>query len=340
MAVVGAARGDPGWHLYQILVALSRSYDPFPPQLSFLLMNRVHDDFEVDGVPVVRLESDWLKADIAPSVGGRVISLIGKGGEEFLWRNPGLTLQRLRSGSEYDPNFYGGIDELLPNDIPEIVDGVSCPDHGELWTTPLNWKVIGSRVTIRGSLPAFGLEYEREMSLRDDGPILELKYRLTNPTGAPRRFLWKLHAALSVQSGDLIECPAQKAQVVDPAWSRFKTLAPFDWPNIEGQAANLVPVKDGTMDFFYLFNLRAGEITLRSPARNLRFSYQFDTAVFPYAWVFASYGGFNGHYTVILEPCTAMPISVNDAATKGQCSRLEPGQSLKTSVSIFAGRAT
>jgi len=300
-------------------------------------MNRVRENLKVDGVPVLRLESDWLEADIAPSVGGRVICLAGKGGEEFLWRNPALALEQLPSGSEYDPNFYGGIDELLPNDIPETIDGVNCPDHGELWTTPLNWEVTGSRLTLHGRLPRFGLDYEREMSLRDDAPILELKYRLTNPTGAPRRFLWKLHAALSVQPGDIIECPAQKAQVVDPAWSRFKTLAPFHWPNVEGRAANVVPVKDGTMDFFYLFALTAGEIALRSPSRHLRFSYQFDKTVFPYAWVFASYGGFNGHYTVILEPCTAMPISVNNAAVQGQCSRLEPGEGLETSVSIYAG---
>src|SRR4029077_832097 len=97
-------------------------------------------------------------------------------------------------------------------DSPQTIEGVNCPDHGELWTTPLNGEVIGSRLILKGRLPRFGLEYQREMSLRDDSPVLEVKYRLANPTTVPRRFLWKLHAALSVQPGDLIECPAQKAQ--------------------------------------------------------------------------------------------------------------------------------
>jgi hypothetical protein len=92
------------------------------------------------------------------------------------------------------------------------------------------------------------------------------------------------------------------------------------------------------MDFFYLFDLAAGRIAWRRSGADLAFVYQFDRAVFRYAWVFASYGGFSGHYTVILEPCTAMPIFVRDAAAQNQCSRLEPGATLETRVEIWAGR--
>jgi hypothetical protein len=42
-------------------------------------------------------------------------------------------------------------------------------------------------------------------------------------------------------------------------------------------------------------------------------------------------------YTVILEPCTTMPISVNEAIRGGRCSRLLPGEVLETDVSIYAG---
>jgi hypothetical protein len=279
--------------------------------------------------------------DVAPSVGGRVVSLIDKAtGHEFLWRNRALSLQPLPAGSEYDPNFFGGIDELLPNDIPEILDGVNCPDHGELWTTRLDWACKGDRLRLRGRLAAFGLEYERRMSLRSDKPCLDVAYRITNPTGQPHPFLWKLHAALAVAAGDIIECPARKGQVVDLAWSRYRTLQPFDWPMIEGQAANVIPPADGTTDFFYLFDLKEGRMAWRRPGKGLSFAYEFDLRVFPYAWLFASYGGFNGHYTVILEPCTTIPIAVNEAAANGQCSVLQPREAMETQVSIWAGRVT
>ncbi len=293
----------------------------------------------LDGVPIVRLESERLRVDIAPSVGGRVVSLVEKSsGHEFLWRNGALRLASLPPGSEYDPNFFGGIDELLPNDIPEEINNVVCPDHGELWTLPLGWRWDGVQLTLEGTLPRFGLSYERRLSLRDDGPFVDCEYRLSNPTRESRRFLWKLHAALNVAAGDVVDCPAGQAQVVDLNHSRFTTQSAFAWPRLEGKAVNVVPPADGTMDFFYLFDLREGGITWRRPSERLEFAYDFDPQVFRCAWLFASYGGFLGHYTIVLEPCTTMPISVNEAALKNQCSRLEPGQRLETRVSLRAER--
>ncbi len=301
-------------------------------------MSGIYQDLQVDGLPTVRLESDFLRVDVAPGVGGRVISLLDKSsGHEFLWRNRALPLELKPAGAEYDPNFFGGIDELLPNDIPESIDGVACPDHGELWTTPLVPQINDQRLSLRGKLPGFGLSYEREMALRQDAPCLEFNYRLTNLAREPRHFLWKLHAAVAVEPGDRIICPARRGQVVDLAWSRYKTLAPFDWPNIAHQRADLIPAPDGTVDFFYLFDLPAGEIACQSSTRGLTLGYRFDPKVFPYAWLFASYGGFNGHYVVVLEPCTAMPISVREATAQGHCSRLAPGETLATTVTLYAG---
>jgi hypothetical protein len=326
LALVGFAWGVAGWHLYQtVVVAIQR-------------METLSQDLQLDGVPIARLESQFLRLDVAPSVGGRMVSLVDKRtGHEFLWRNRSLKLELLPTGSEYDPNFYGGIDELLPNDPAEKIAGIDCPDHGELWTTSLSSRIEGQTLSLRGKLPWFGLEYERKMSLRKDEPIVELWYRITNRTEAAREFLWKLHAALAVRAGDIIDCPARQAQVVDPAWSRFKSTAPFVWPRIEGKDASVIPPLDGTMDFFYLFNLERGEMSWRRPESGLRFTYQFDKNIFPYAWLFASYGGFNGHYTIILEPCTAMPMSVIESAQKNQCSRLDPGEQIETTVKIFAG---
>lgn len=300
----------------------------------------IHQNLQLDGVPIVRLESAQLMVDVAPGVGGRVVRIIHKkSGYDFLWRNTSLPLELKPSGTEYDPNFYGGIDELLPNDLAEPIDGVDCPDHGELWTTPLTWEISMDRLILHGRLPGFRLDYEREMFLRPDSPWLDFKYRISNGTDQARHFLWKLHAALAVEEGDVIECPARQAQIVDATWSRFKTTTPFEWPNLEGRAANTVPAQNGSMDFFYLFNLAAGEIFWRRPSAGLKFGYQFDTNIFPFAWLFASWGGFLNHYTIILEPCTTMPMSVSEAAAKRQCSCLKPGQVLETKVSLYAGPA-
>jgi len=293
---------------------------------------------QIGEVAVVHFESDHLIAQIAPLVGGRIVSLVEKStGHEFLWRNPVVGLRRLPLGSEYDPNFFGGIDELLPNDVPETVDGVAYPDHGELWTTPFDWSLEGDAVVLEGRLPYSGLAYRRTVSLSPDGPLLQCDYRIFNPTNQPRHFLWKLHAAMAIEADDIVDCPANHAQVVDPEWSRISSREPFDWPTIAGTDVSRVPPKEGTIDFFYLFDLQAGRMAWRRPAAGLRFEYRFDLAVFPFAWLFASYGGFCDHYTLVLEPCTTMPYRVSEAIRSGMCSRLSPEAALETVVQIYAG---
>jgi hypothetical protein len=294
----------------------------------------------VDGVPIVRLENASLRVDVAPAVGGRVISLIDKAtGYEFLWRNARLKLERLPPGSPYDPNFYGGIDELIPNDIPEPLNGVDSPDHGELWTAALDGALEGESLVLSGVLPLSGLRYWRRMTLRGDSPYLDIDYRIENGAGQRRIFLWKLHAALRIAPGDRIECPARTARVVDLQWSRWHTLEPFAWPMVEGQRADVIPPNNNTVDFLFLYDLQEGRMAWRSATMGLTFAYTFDVNVFPYAWYFASYGGFDGHYTAILEPCTTMPLSVNEAAQLGQSSVLDPGQRIETRVTIYAGKA-
>ena len=300
-------------------------------------VNELLDQHRPNNPEIVRLRSPQLEVDVAPGVGGRIVQIrYLPSGHAFLWNNAGLILELLPHGSEYDPNFYGGIDELIPNDIPETIEGTFCADHGELWTTPLDWHWEETTLVMEGRLPFFGLSYVPER-LRNDSPIIELRDPIANECAASRHFLWKLHSAIAVSPGDRIECPARHPQVVDLQYSRFGTLEPFAWPEIEGRRADVVPDNDGTVDFFYLYDLDSGRIAWTRPAHQLKFEYRFDRSVFPFAWLFASYGGFDGHYTVVLEPCTTMPISVNAAMANGRCSHLGPGDVLETDVAIYAG---
>ena len=126
--------------------------------------------------------------------------------------------------------------------------------------------------------------------------------------------------------------------MVDLDYSRYKTLQPFKWPLIENTDAGVVPTKNNSTDFFYLYDIPTGNMMLQSAEEDQLFGYSYDTKVFPYQWYFASYGGFLNHYTVILEPCTNMPMSVNDAIDIKQSAMLNSGETLTTTVHIFAGK--
>lgn len=294
---------------------------------------------EINGIDNFIVENELLKVSIVPGLGGKILSVYNKSlKKEFLWTNKKLQLKVHNAGADYDANFIGGIDELIPNDIPEMIDGITYPDHGELWTTGLAHKIDDSSITVYGHLPLSGLYYSKTISLLDSSPSVQLDYVIRNDSGVQRNFLWKLHAALDISAGDKLVTGAKTGKVADPSYSRFKKeQGPFKWPVIENTDASIIPPVDGTMDFFYLYDTGEGKMELSSSDGNV-FRYNYDTSVFPYQWLFASYGGFLDHYTAILEPCTNMPISVNEAKELNQGAALAPGETLETSVIIFAGQ--
>ena len=284
-------------------------------------------------IPTTRMESGWLRVEVAPGVGGRIVSLLHKPtGHELLWRNPTLPLRRVAPGTAYDPEFYGGIDELIPCDGPETIDGIAYPDHGELWTQSLDAGMVGHALVLRGELPLLGFYYERRMMLEADAPLLRVRYRIENRSGRARTFLWKLHAALAVAPGDRIVCPAQYARPLDLTWSRCPDATPFAWPCRGELDMSRVPPPDGSAEFLALTGLRTGEIRLHRVATGLHVRISFDPAVFPCCWLFASYGRLLGHYTVVLEPATGPHLSMAEAISTGSPARLGPGESLETEV--------
>jgi len=290
----------------------------------------VHTGSTVDGLPVVRLANAALEVVAAPGVGGRLVSLRARpDGSNLLWHNPKLRLEQLPPGAPYDPNFYGGLDEQLPSDGPETVAGRPYPDHGELWTLALDAEPAADALVLRGRLPVCGLRYERRLSLRGDAPLVDLDYRLTNDTPAPVPYLWKLHLPVPTAPGDTIFCPAATARVADPAWSRQADSAPFAWP---GQLT--MPEADGRAEFLFLEGLRAGVIGWRNREQTVELACHFDLAVFPCCWLFATFGQLDGLYTAVLEPANLAALSVADAARRGACPVLAPGETVTTRITL------
>src|ERR1017187_4328079 len=91
-----------------------------------------------NGIEILTMKNDHLELNIVPALGGKIFSIFNKHlQKEFLWTNKNLSLKIDSHGMDYDSNFVGGIDELIPNDIPETIDLIAYPDHGELWTHSL-----------------------------------------------------------------------------------------------------------------------------------------------------------------------------------------------------------
>ena len=140
--------------------------------------------------------------------------------------------------TEYRFEFlWRELNELLPNDVPEAICGIDLPDHGELWTSSLDYQIESESLVVSGKLSRSGLEYQRTMALAKDEPRIDLQYRIKNTLNKPLPLLWKLHAALRIAEGDRVVCPAAKARPADLEYSRWTSDEPFDWPHVEGDRA-------------------------------------------------------------------------------------------------------
>jgi hypothetical protein len=299
-------------------------------------MTHITTDWTFQGFPVVRLENPQLRVDLLPTFGGKIWTLEHRAsGRQFLWHHPRHRLRALPLGANYDDHFFGGFDELLPNDIPERVNGEALVDHGELWTTPLEPSVEPDGVVLTGTLPITPLFYRKRIAL--DGARLALQYRLTNMGRKPLDLLWKLHPALSISPGAEIIVPARVARVADPDWSRVKDRTEFTWS--ESKSLHFVPKADGSTEFLYLLDLSHGECVLRHQEENWQFRLTFPKEIFKSVWVFASFGGWRNLEMLILEPCTAPQLSLVQSASQRSCLHLEAGESVAATVQVEVGEA-
>ncbi|NJM07057.1 DUF5107 domain-containing protein [Candidatus Gracilibacteria bacterium] len=310
---------------------------------------RLETNWTYYGFRALVLENRYLRAVLLPDLGGKIWSLVDKlADRELLWHNPRVPPRAAVYGATYDDWFCGGWDDLFPNDAPTTVGGDNYPDHGELWALPFDWHVDlendAAVVTLRRAGVVTTTYHEKRIVLRADEPLLRIRQRLHNQGLRPIDFLWKMHPALRVSPTSRIDLPSCTVRTSDLFNERLaQGTTKFSWPSAPGPTGDIdmrqiPPYETATCDFYYATELESGWCALTDTATQSGFGIAFDPAVFRSVWVFGAYGGWRGHYTTILEPCTGYPYRLEDAIAQGTASRLEPGATLETTYSAVLYR--
>jgi hypothetical protein len=84
--------------------------------------------------------------------------------------------------------------------------------------------------------------------------------------------------------------------------------------------------------FFYGTEMKQGWCALTNTSTGLACGWHYDSAVFPCAWLFATYGGWRNYNVAVLEPCTGYPLNFAAMQAAGRHRVLTPGQTLSTDV--------
>ena len=293
------------------------------------------------GLEAIVVENDLLRLVILPELGAKIWELTYKPlDRQLLWHHPNLEPRRLPFGSSYDDHFFGGWDELFPNDQPEPLGGVALPDHGELWTATWQHAVSvesADAVTIHLWLdtPLSGCRVEKWLTLRADEAVLRFRHRLTNGSDRVLPFLWKLHPALAINEHCRIDLPTGSMYVEEFGPPRGgRTGVSYEWPFWEDERGKrhdmraVLPASARVNEFQYATELTEGWCALTDTRQGVGFGLAFDPTVLRSCWLFATYGGWNDLYTLVLEPCTGYPLGVADGIATGTHQQLPAGKSL------------
>jgi hypothetical protein len=294
-------------------------------------------------VDAVVLENRLLRIVILPAAGGKIWQITYKPGDKnLLWNNPRIAPARLPLNARYDDLWSGGWDELFPNDEAAVIDGESYPDHGELWTGQWRAEPFSEAgeagVHLRFVTPISSIEVEKTIRLRGGEARIEFEYRFSNRGQTDFQFLWKLHPAMAVSPQSRIDFPAMKLRL-EPAFPG--TLAgacePADWPIIktptgEVDLRRVTPAHARQLYFFYGTEMKGNWCALTDTVEGVSCGLQFDSAIFPCCWLFATYGGWRNYCVAVLEPCTGYPLNFEAMKAAGRHRTLAPGESLHTRV--------
>ena len=162
------------------------------------------------------------------------------------------------------------------------------------------------------------------------GDAVHVSYRLVNTGYAAFDYMWDIHMAHAIRPGSRIEVPGS------PEWFPEE---PF--PGRTGQSgADLMttPEPEEAFTEWLWSQPDDGLVAVHHPDGS-GISIAYDTAAFPYLWLWGVYGGWRGHYVLLTEPCTSRPGSLVENVERGTAARMDAGQALETEVTIrVAGR--
>lgn len=310
----------------------------------------VSSDWSYRGLQAIVLDNGRLRIVVLPELGGKVWELHDlASGRQLLWHHPRLTPRPVPFASGYDDVFFGGWDELFPNDVPEVVADEPYPDHGEIWTLPWSWSVESSSdavsVTLSVSTPISTCTLTKKITLGKGDTHLRVSSSVTNLGGSDLPFMWKQHLAMNVDSPARIDMPAGDVLLGDFGSPRAGAAGEaYAWPylvdgvGVAHDMRHTLPQSSGASEFQYATALSAGWCAL-TQADGTGLGLAFDPEVFRSVWTFASYGGWRGLQVAILEPCTGYPISLADGIATGTHQVLPAGSTISTSLTaaVFSG---
>lgn len=291
-----------------------------------------------NGLETLTLESEDLSVSVVPALGGKISSLKEmRTSFEFLFQNPRPPYRVRCPGAAFQDYDASGFDDAFPNvDASETVIAgrvFSFPDHGEIWTTPMEAEAVDGAVRLSAHGTAFSYDYEKTVRLSEK--TLTLDYAITNRETIPMPCLWTMHCLVNVDPDTRFVLPggAETAENLfancvlgDPGMRKIAgtpalTRVPAQGPDVMFKYYLTGPVQEGCCGYTY-------------PSRGLSLGVSFDPEKLPYLGLWCTMGGYRGDCNAAFEPATGYYDSVSRVMENGRVRMLAPGERFTFSVAL------
>lgn len=270
---------------------------------------------------VVRLEADGVAVAMIPALGGKLISITGPDGYEWLSRSP--RPYRARAGLKtYGDTEFDGADEIFPS--MEACDGI--PPHGELWRLPWT-RVAGPGLTY--ALDGQVRPYRFQRSIAIDHGAIVLSYRIDNPGPEALPFFYLFHPLFSIAEPLELELPPAQPMRLNYSQHHFLGQAgsTVPWSALTATSFASATASRSALRFWGI-----GTVAPALPAKLRRpggaaLVLSWDSTVLPYLTLWCSEASpfVDNLAHLALEPCTSASNKLSDAIRDGVARVLPAG---------------
>lgn len=278
----------------------------------------------INGLKGYRLENDAVSLTVLLQ-GAKIISMFDKHVKrEWLWSPQGAVPKKYETNN-FDCQWFGGMDDLFPNDIPSKESRMYSVDHGLLWHP--NWKAVlieQSKLVLELQIEEMQVFVQKSIQLNLEGFVFS--YSIENQGAEEINGLLRIHPAFAMESGVKLTVPAEKAFCDRVYHSPSCDTVEYNWPNmpISGKAIDLSHFSnyESIQEILQYLVLEQGKFELSDYKKSCRICFRFERQMFPILTVYACNNSIEGTKVVVAEPSTGRFSSLEEVRTSGDVFRI------------------
>lgn len=285
------------------------------------------------------LTHDTAQMVIVPERGGKIVSLCHlPTGTEWLWLNPHLPWRPPAPTDSYvERHDLGGWDECFPTVAPTTVDGVTWPDHGDLW-----WRPWESALRDDGLwMGTEGAGYRFERTIRPVVGGFRLDYAVSNQGSDLLPYLWCAHPLLCTEPPLEIELTGRPRLYLGNRSALGEAGESHRWPTIAERTLRTVGKPSGLAAKLFV-EVETGEVDLCHPG-GATLSFRWPVEALPILGLWLNEEGWSGsgsapYCNLGVEPATGAPDDLAVALHEwGGARFLPPGETHRWWLEITLG---